>query len=351
VKRKSALSRSPNQTLSRRSIATTVNQSPLGRELDFDGNDMLLEDDTTTSPNSRRQSRRETIATDGAVPSPSMTNRNRQSTASRRSDAQEEDEDEGEGGDVEQPEQSYEFDNDVANEGGGQGEYDEDVSAEEDEAEAELGLDGDDNVDDENGQEPEDEDTGEETAVERAAPKAKRTEADKVMKAKAKARPRADSRQRQGSSESSDTSPIKRARVSGFPLPGCESDPPTSVRNKTDPAADEDHEYKGDFKCRRSGRSHIAPLKWWIGEHVEYQPGRHLAEVREVVRKAEAARPSFAAQRKAGRKTSKPARSESVADPDIRDGTGFDAGCKQFAVVWDFPTNTQDDHRRQSYCG
>lgn len=335
---------------------------------------LLNEDDgVTASPSSRRQSRRDTIATaaeedeeedededtvsaanttrirqslasrksraqdddeeedeEDSV-SAANTTRNRQSVASRQSRVQNEDEDEDEddeAGTAQDNDQSYEFDNGPMDDGGADQDLD---LAEEDQAETEISLDG-----NEDGGADEDEDTGEETAVERPAPKTKKAKADEVAKTKPKPKEkRARSRQREESSGSS-VSPIKRARVSGFPL--LDGQCVLLYRlDDTDCAEDDETEYTGNFKCRRSGRSHMEPLKWWIGEHVEYQPGEHLAEVREVVRLHEERRPPLAARRKTSRKPSKPT-----------DGSGFDRNTSQFGVVWDFPTASEDENRRES---
>lgn len=47
---------------------------------------------------------------------------------------------------------------------------------------------------------------------------------------------------------------------------------------------DADGRYTGDFKCRRSGRTHYAPLKFWNNDRVVYGQGAYGAEIQEVVR-------------------------------------------------------------------
>ena len=106
---------------------------------------------------------------------------------------------------------------------------------------------------------------------------------------------------------------------------------------------DRGERYRGDFKCRRSGRSHIEPLKWWIGERVEYQPGEHLAEVREIVRLHEDRKP-LAKKRNYQRKPIKHSREPS----DVDDGTDYDQETQVFGLVTDFMTGTEDDERRMS---
>jgi hypothetical protein len=222
-KRKSTLGGSPGQNVSRRSIATTINRSPLtSRSIDFEDESMLLEDndeddlDPTVSPNSRRQSRRDTMATDheGDMSVDAARHRNdRKSMASRKSYAEDQsigmigvDED-----DDEDMDQNHAFDN-----GGGEDEDEDDLQADEEQAEAEIALDDDEPAvnEDDVSEVDQDEDTGEETAVERPPPKAKKAKVVKPAKQKTIRR----SRQRSDSSSSSSTSPIKRARVSGFPL-------------------------------------------------------------------------------------------------------------------------------------
>jgi hypothetical protein len=224
-KRKSTLGGSPNQNVSRRSIATTINRSPLtSRSIDFEDESMLLEDndeddlDPTISPNSRRQSRRDTMATDheGDMSVDAARHRNdRKSMASRKSYAEDQsigtigvDDEE----DDEDMDQNHAFDNG----GGGEDEDEDDLQADEDQAEAEIALDDDEPLvnEDDASEVDQDEDTGEETAVERPPPKAKKAKVVKPAKQKTIRR----ARQRSDSSSSSSTSPIKRARVSGFPL-------------------------------------------------------------------------------------------------------------------------------------
>jgi hypothetical protein len=300
---------------------------------------MLLDNDTTASPSSRRKSRRETIATEGhedeeeeeVAESAGNTSRNRQSLASRRSTNQNNDgdDDDEDGEALQDTNQSYDYDSGPMDDGGVD-------DLDEEQAEVEMNLDGDENEDEGgNGAEEEDEDTGEETAVERPAPKGKRAKADKVVKSKSKARPRSRSRQREDSSESS-ASPIKRARISGFPLLDGELQLARNCVVQADWTEDDETEYTGDFRCRRSGRSHIKPLKWWLGDHIEYQPGEYLAEVKEVVRKVDEKRPPLAARRRITKKPSKPT-----------DGSGFDRNTSQFGVVWDFPTASEDENRRK----
>jgi len=205
-KRKSNLGGSPNQ-ISRRSIATTVNHSPLGNQsLEYDGDSMLLNDeDPNLSPRSRRQSRRDTILTeDGGEPSidHGRHRNDRKSMASRKSYASEPNLDDlGGDDDDDDPEQNYAFDNGPADDGGG--EDSEEELADEEQAEAEIALE-----DEQDPVEGSDEDTGEETAVERPRSRVKRGKTTKTKTVQR--RPR--------DSSSSSTSPIKRARVSGFPL-------------------------------------------------------------------------------------------------------------------------------------
>lgn len=183
--------------------------------MDFDDDDMANddEDDVNMSPRSRRQSRRDTMATDNAGESSIDAGRHRndrKSVASGKSFAEDQSLDEMGGyGDDQGPEQSYEFDNGATNDGeddngsvddGGDGE---DLDADEELAEAEIAP--------EDEQDPagdSDEDTGSETAVERTQPRPKK---GKMTRTKQIRRQREDS-------DSSDPSPVKRARVSGFPL-------------------------------------------------------------------------------------------------------------------------------------
>jgi hypothetical protein len=169
---------------------------------------MLLNDeDPHLSPRSRRQSRRDTILTENGGESSVDHGRHRddrQSMASRKSYASEPNLDDlGGDGDDEDPEQSYAFDNGLADDGGG--EESEEEMGDEDQAEAEVALE-----DEQDPVEGSDEDTGEETAVERPRPR-KGGKSTKAIRTKTiHRRPR--------DSSSSSTSPIKRARVSGFPL-------------------------------------------------------------------------------------------------------------------------------------
>ena len=166
---------------------------------------LLNDDDPNISPRSRRQSRRDTILTENGGESSidhSRYRNDRKSMASRKSYASEPNLDDlGGDGDDEDPEQSDAFNNGPADDGGG--EDSEEELADEEQAEAEIAL--------EDAQDPvqgSDEDTGEETAVERPRSKVKTgktTRAETVQR-----RPR--------DSSSSSESPIKRARVSGFPL-------------------------------------------------------------------------------------------------------------------------------------
>ena len=168
---------------------------------------MLLNDDDggiNASPRSRRQSRRDTIATDNGQASPS--DNRRRSMASRTSHVGDESlDDTGSDGQDEDVDidQGYAYDNGPMDDGGG-GEDDEE-DADEDEAEADVESE-DDRV------QNSDEDTGEETAVERPQSKVQKVKSTKTTK------PKQVQRRRREDSDSSDTSPIKRARVSGFPL-------------------------------------------------------------------------------------------------------------------------------------
>jgi hypothetical protein len=107
---------------------------------------------------------------------------------------------------------------------------------------------------------------------------------------------------------------------------------------------DRGERYRGDFKCRRSGRSHIEPLKWWIGERVEYQPGEHLAEVREIVRLHEDRKPLTKKRNYYRKVSSKQSREPSELD----DGTDYDRHTKTFGLVTDYMTGEEDDERRTS---
>jgi len=103
-----------------------------------------------------------------------------------------------------------------------------------------------------------------------------------------------------------------------------------------------DVRFKGDFKCRRSGRSHIKPLKWWLGDHLEYQPGEHLAEVKEIVRMTDEPR-HLAKKRSYYRKgSSRPRKYE-----ELDDGTGHDNETINFAVVMDYVTGEEVEKRRK----
>ena len=201
-----------------------MNRSPLtNRSIDFEDDSIVQDDegddrDPTISPRSRRKSRRDTMATEneGDTSVDAARHRNdRKSMASRKSYAEDQsigtigvDDDDDQG-----MEQSYAFDN-----GGGGGDDDEDeddLQADEEQAEAEIALEEEEPAVNEDvaSTVDEDEDTGEETAVERPPPRAKKAKVVKATKTKTVQR----SRQRSDSSTSS-TSPIKRARVSGFPL-------------------------------------------------------------------------------------------------------------------------------------
>jgi hypothetical protein len=170
---------------------------------------MLLNDeDPNLSPRARRQSRRDTMATDNGGESSIDHGRHRndrKSMASRKSYASEPNlDDMGDEADDEDPEQSYAFDNGPVDDGGG--EDSEEEIADEEQAEAEIALE-----DEQEPAEGSDEDTGEETAVEQPRHRVKKGKATKSTKTKTiQRRPR--------DSSSSSTSPIKRARVSGFPL-------------------------------------------------------------------------------------------------------------------------------------
>ena len=202
-----------------------MNRSPLtNRSIDFEDDSIVQDDegddrDPTISPRSRRKSRRDTMATEneGDTSVDAARHRNdRKSMASRKSYAEDQsigtigvDDDDDQG-----MEQSYAFDNG----GGGGGDDDEDeddLQADEEQAEAEIALEEDEPAVNEDvaSTVDEDENTGEETAVERPPPRAKKAKVVKATKTKTVQR----SRQRSDSSSSS-TSPIKRARVSGFPL-------------------------------------------------------------------------------------------------------------------------------------
>jgi septal ring-binding cell division protein DamX len=166
---------------------------------------MLLNDDDednlALSPNARRKSRRGTMATDKSGSSPRRSPGKRASIASRKDDEE----------DAQDIEQSYAYDNGPMDDGG---QDDEDMMVDEELAEEEIGLEEDDEPMNAEADANEDEDSGEETAVERPVSKAKKA---KTKATKPKPVRRARSRANSDASTSS-ASPIKRARVSGFPL-------------------------------------------------------------------------------------------------------------------------------------
>jgi hypothetical protein len=76
---------------------------------------------------------------------------------------------------------------------------------------------------------------------------------------------------------------------------------------------------------------------------LEYQPGEHLAEVKEIVRMSEDVKSLV--KKRTYRKTSKRPREST----DLDDGTGHDNETLSFAVVMDYATGEEVENKRMSY--
>lgn len=105
-----------------------------------------------------------------------------------------------------------------------------------------------------------------------------------------------------------------------------------------------ENQFQGDFKMRRSGRTHFQPLRWWMNEHFEYVRGKWGPEIvnpvhlpdeppRIVVRP----RGHRGRGRGRGRSASTRAHSESVA-PQEDDQFDIDIGIDTMMHVNDFTT-------------
>ena len=112
--------------------------------------------------------------------------------------------------------------------------------------------------------------------------------------------------------------------------------------------ADEES-YKGDFTCRRSGRRHFQPLKYWLGERFEYQRGQFQPAITEVVHIPDEPSESFAAKRKrAGRsRSAKSGGRGSTEETAGRWGLedGWDEETEPVGVVQDFITDKEIQRR------
>ncbi|KAL7420121.1 mitotic fidelity of chromosome transmission-related protein [Cryptotrichosporon argae] len=121
-------------------------------------------------------------------------------------------------------------------------------------------------------------------------------------------------------------------------------------RSRASGIAVEDHQYDGDFTCRRSGRRHFAPLAWWRNEKFEYARGDAVPEIVEVVHVApEPARPlggsgkrARAAQRTVARgRSGSRARSESYHPQE----EGWDAKTNPIGLVKEWPSGVEINRR------
>ena len=136
---------------------------------------------------------------------------------------------------------------------------------------------------------------------------------------KAKKGPKQDRRKRATTSQ--DLPKPKRKRVSKFGV------------------ADDDLEYEGDFVCRRSGRRHFKPLKYWMGERFEYQRGQYQPTITEVLHiPEEVIEPLGAKRRRTGR-------SASVKPTRWGAEEGWDANTEPGGLVMDFVSESEIQRR------
>ena len=115
---------------------------------------------------------------------------------------------------------------------------------------------------------------------------------------------------------------------------------------------EENGEYEGDFVCRRSGRRHFKPLKYWQGEHFEFEKGQYQPAIAEVVHVPEMPAEYLGSKRKrSGRsRSNKPSRGDTVDTGNGRWGEeeGWDHETEPVGIVKDFITSNEIQ-RRESY--
>lgn len=118
------------------------------------------------------------------------------------------------------------------------------------------------------------------------------------------------------------------------------SQPPEAKRARVSqlPPQEGPNGYTGDFKTRRSGRTHFRPLEWWRGERMELERGLHGPVVAEVVHI-----PRSFANTRGRRQIRKPSRQASSRPPDSDDDleAGVDKATASVAVVNKFPDNNE----------